>query len=263
MLSEFLSVGRVLPVTAACLFFAGCTADRYFMVERQDMDNLNNSLLEQQYILKSLDSHNRQSLETLLYKTDSNRDAILQAIEEKVQAPECPPVPDKNACDVAADAEARGRADRLRGKVVVGEKEQFLLMDPGLIYEARVDSGAETSSLDARNVTRFERDGQNWVRFDIPHPSGEGMVTLEREVSRRVRIISASAEDSERRVVVDLQFMIGNHQQEAEFTLTNRENLSHRVLIGRNILRDVMLIDVGKEFATTLPNTVLEDTGQP
>lgn len=242
MLSEFLSVGRVIPITAVCLFFAGCTADRYFM-------------LEQQYVLKSLDTYNRQSLETLLYRTDNNQEAILQAIEKKVQAPECPPVPEENACDVAAD--------RLQGKVVVGEKEQFLLMDPGLVYEARVDSGAKTSSLDARSITRFERDGQNWVRFDIPHPSGEGMVTLEREVSRRVRIISASAEDAERRVVVDLQFMIGNHQQEAEFTLTNRENLSHRVLIGRNILRDVMLIDVGKEFATELPDSVLEDASQP
>lgn len=263
MLSVFLSLGRVLPVIAVCLFLAGCTADRYFMVERQDIDNLNNSLLDQQYVLKSLDAHNRQSLETLRHQTDTNREAILQAIEEKVQPPECPPVPEKTACDVTADAPARGRADRLRGKVVVGEKEYFLLMDPGLVYEARVDSGAETSSLDARNITRFERDGQNWVRFDIPHPSGKGMVTLEREVSRRVRIISASAESAERRVVVDLQFMIGDHQQEAEFTLTNRENLSHRVLIGRNVLRDVMLIDVGREFTTNLPESVLEDASQP
>lgn len=263
MLSEFLSVGRVLPVTTVFFLFAGCTADRYFMVERQDIDNLNNSLLEQQYVLKALDSHNRESLETLLHKTDNNREIILQAIQEKVQAPECPPVPEKAACDVTPDPRSQGRADRLKGKLVVGEKEHFLLMDPGLVYEARVDSGAETSSLDARNITRFERDGQNWVRFDIPDPSGEGMLTLEREVSRRVRIISASAEDGQRRVVVDLQFMIGDHQQEAEFTLTNRESLSHRVLIGRNVLRDVMLVDVGREFATELPESVLEDARQP
>jgi hypothetical protein len=57
--------------------------------------------------------------------------------------------------------------------------------------------------------------------------------------------------------------MIGDHQQEAEFTLTNRENLSHRVLIGRNVLRDVMLIDVGREFTTNLPESVLEDASQP
>ena len=46
---------------------------------------------------------------------------------------------------------------------------------------------------------------------------------------------------------------LGDHQQVAEFTLADRTNLTHEVLIGRNILRDVMLIDVGKEYATDLP----------
>jgi hypothetical protein len=71
-----------------------------------------------------------------------------------------------------------------------------------------------------------------------------------------VKILQASAEDFERRVVVELQFVIGNHTQVAEFTLTDRSHLTHQVLIGRNVLRDVMLIDVGKEFATELPETM-------
>lgn len=131
--------------------------------------------------------------------------------------------------------------------------EKFYLAGPGLIYDARIDSGAETSSLDARNITRFERDGNNWVRFDVPVPNSEDMVTLEREISRRVRIIQSSTDESERRVVVELQFMIGNHRQQAEFTLTNREHLSHTVLVGRNILRDVMLIDVARSSPPNCP----------
>jgi len=58
--------------------------------------------------------------------------------------------------------------------------------------------------------------------------------------------------------VVELQFAIGDHQQVAEFTLADRTNLTYEVLIGRNVLRDVMLIDVGKEFATELPESYLE-----
>lgn len=146
--------------------------------------------------------------------------------------------------------------------MIVGEVEKFYLAGPGLVYNARIDSGAETSSMDARNITRFERDGNSWVRFDVPLPNTGDFVTIEREISRRVRIIQSSTDESERRVVVELQFMIGNHRQQAEFTLTNREHLSHTVLVGRNILRDVMLIDVGKEFATQLPESIpAEDNG--
>jgi hypothetical protein len=130
-----------------------------------------------------------------------------------------------------------------------------------LIYKARIDSGAETSSIDARNITRFERDGSNWVRFDVPVPGTDKFVTLEKEISRRVRVIQASADEAERRVVVELQFFIGDHRQVAEFTLADRTNLTYEVLIGRNILRDVMLVDVGKEYATELPESIRKSNG--
>ena len=107
---------------------------------------------------------------------------------------------------------------------------------------------------------RFERDGSNWVRFEVPVPGTKEAewVAMEKEISRRVKIIQSSADESERRVVVELQFAIGDHQQVAEFTLADRTNLTYEVLIGRNVLRDVMLIDVGKEFATELPESYLE-----
>jgi len=142
----------------------------------------------------------------------------------------------------------------------VGEVEKFFLAGPGHVYTARIDSGAETSSIHARNVQRFERDGSNWVRFEVPVPGTKEAewVAMEKEISRRVKIIQSSADESERRVVVELQFAIGDHQQVAEFTLADRTNLTYEVLIGRNVLRDVMLIDVGKEFATELPESYLE-----
>jgi len=45
----------------------------------------------------------------------------------------------------------------------------------------------------------------------------------------------------------------------AEFTLSDRSNLTYQALIGRNVLRDVMLIDVGKEYATELPESIRTD----
>lgn len=244
--SEF---GKLTVAAVALVLISGCTTDRYFMVEKRDLDALNSSVVNQGDHVISLENRTKENFQALTRLNEESTQNILQAITEQVEKPTCPPAPEQPVCKVDDD----GRADRLKGKVIVGEVEKFYLVGAELVYDARIDSGAETSSLDARNITRFERDGNNWVRFDVPVPDTDDVMTLEREVSRRVKIIQSSADESERRVVVELQFMIGNHRQQAEFTLTDRGHLSHRVLVGRNILRDVMLIDVGKEFATELP----------
>ncbi|MDX1553568.1 MAG: RimK/LysX family protein [Marinobacter sp.] len=230
------------------------------MVEREDLGALNSSIVNQSDHIISLENRTSDQFQELTRLNEESTQTILKTITEQVEKPACPPQPKAPVCTTNDDD---GRADRLKGKVIVGEVEKFYLAGPGLIYDARIDSGAETSSMDARNITRFERDGNNWVRFDVPMPgTDDEFVTVEREISRRVKIIQSSTDESERRVVVELQFMIGNHRQQAEFTLTNREHLSHSVLVGRNILRDVMLIDVGKEFATELPESVpAEDNG--
>jgi len=231
------------------------------MVPKQDLDALNTSVINQGEHVIRLENRTDEGFQALTRLNEESTRTILEAITEQVEKPACPPAPKQKACAAGdrSDSSKNGRADRLKGKVIVGELEKFYLAGPGLVYDARIDSGAETSSLDARNITRFERDGNNWVRFDVPVPGSDDLVTLEREISRRVKIIQSSTDESERRVVVELQFMIGNHRQQAEFTLTSREHLSHTVLVGRNILRDVMLIDVGKEFATELPDSLPAD----
>jgi hypothetical protein len=240
---------------------SGCTADRYFMVKKQDLGDIEASVKSQRATLVTIEENAATRHDELLDKNHEATQTLLEAIATQVEKPSCPPPEETAKCK--SSEEDKGRADRLKGKVVVGEVEKFYLAGPGLIYDARIDSGAETSSIYAKNVQQFERDGNNWVRFDVPEPGEDGednehWVTMEKEISRRVRIIQASTEDYERRAVVELQFAIGNHQQVAEFTLADRENLSYGVLIGRNILRDVMLIDVGKEFATQLPASYRE-----
>ncbi len=249
---------KLTAAAVLLLLISGCTTDRYFMVAKKDLEALNTSVVNQGDHVISLENRTNENFQALTRLNEESTKTILQTITEQVEKPECPPIPKTPVCKPSND----GRADRLKGKVVVGELEKFYLAGPGLVYDARIDSGAETSSLDARNITRFERDGNNWVRFDVPVPGSDNLVTMEREVSRRVKIIQSSTDEKERRVVVELQFMIGNHRQQAEFTLANRQHLTHTVLVGRNILRDVMLIDVGKEFATELPDTLpLESNG--
>lgn len=239
---------------AGTVLLTGCSADKYFMVPKSDLGELNSSVQSQRATLVTMEDNATVRHETILKQNEAVTQKVLNAIKTQVEKPSCPPVPTQKSCPTVD--KTQGQADRFKGKFVIGEVENFFLADPKLVYKARIDSGAETSSIGARNITRFERDGSNWVRFDVPVPDSEEYTTLEKEISRHVKVIQANTDEAERRVVVELQFTIGDHQQKAEFTLADRSNLTYQALIGRNILRDVMLIDVGKEHATQLPESI-------
>ncbi len=248
---------KALLTVGALIALAGCSSDRYFMVPKEDLGELSTSVQTQRATLVTMENNAQVRHEQLMVKQDATKDSIIEAIRTQVEKPSCPPMPAPTVCPKIDNSQ--GQAARLKGKLIVGEVENIYLADPELVFSARIDSGAETSSVDARNITRFERDGSNWVRFDIPVPESDKLITLEKEIVRRVRVTQAAADDPERRVVVELQFAIGNHEQVAEFTLTDRNDLEHQVLIGRNVLRDVMLIDVGREFATKLPDAIAKN----
>lgn len=132
-------------------------------------------------------------------------------------------------------------------KKVIGAVEDVLVRPPGIILPARIDTGAATSSLDARNLQRFERDGKPWVRFEVQMPESGQKAQLERPIVRQVRIVQAGRAEGERRPVVELQITLGGMVQTAQFTLSSRTHLEYPLLIGRNVLRDVMVVDVGRK----------------
>lgn len=135
-------------------------------------------------------------------------------------------------------------------KLVVGRRENVWIEALQMALPARIDTGAETASLDARNIERFERDGKGWVRFDILDPQDGELVHLEQEVTRTVRILQSSSDSPERRPVIEMGIVIGDIRQTAEFTLSDRSHLDFQVLIGRNILRDLMIVDVSQTDIT-------------
>src|SRR5690606_11410336 len=118
---------------------------------------------------------------------------------------------------------------------------------PGVSYKARIDTGATGTSVHATNIVRFERDGQNWVRFDMDNPGGEP-ITVEREVVRRVRVRQVDLDEYSRRLVVSMAMTIGSISQQVEFSLNDRSDMEYPVLIGRNFLRNTAIVDVGQEL---------------
>jgi hypothetical protein len=113
---------------------------------------------------------------------------------------------------------------------------------------ARVDSGAETSSLSASEVIEFERDGDDWVRFTFQHDSADESVDFELPIKRTVLIRQASSESLDRRVVVELDIRLGDELQTTEFTLTDRSRMTYPVLLGRAFLMDLYVVDVSRSY---------------
>ena len=151
-----------------------------------------------------------------------------------------------NTCPVV---DTRSNGTPCTDLTIIGQLEVIHLQPPGRNLVARVDTGANTSSLDARDIEMFESDGEDYVRFKLPKTIlADGQKQqYERPVSRFVRIIQAGKKD-ERRAVIELKIQLGTVERMAEFTLTNREHLTYRALIGRNILRDFFAVDVANKF---------------
>ena len=132
-------------------------------------------------------------------------------------------------------------------KMVVGELEYIWIDPPGVSLVGRIDTGTASNTLDATGIVEFERDGDNWVRFTLA-PTGKakkgtGKATatpIERKVVRTMK--------TSRRPVIRLRVRIGDVRDSYEFALNERADSKRPVLLGRNFLKDVALVDVGRQF---------------
>lgn len=133
------------------------------------------------------------------------------------------------------------------GKLVVGETEQVWLDIVNDSFAARIDTGATTSSLSAQDITVFERDGKPWVSFNMAHEGVDEKLQVETRLVRYVRIRQASADDIERRPVVELTMRLGRLAEKTEFTLTDRSQMTYSVLLGREFLKDIAVVDIARQ----------------
>ncbi|MFT5685978.1 MAG: putative deacylase [Myxococcota bacterium] len=144
-----------------------------------------------------------------------------------------------------------------KSQVAVGWREWVKLPDFGVDWlKAKVDTGARSSSLHAFGMEAFERDGVNWIRFAI-HPrqrTADGSITVEAEVVDS-RSVKSSSGVSEVRPVIRTTLCIGGIRKEIEVTLTRRDDMGFRMLIGRQALRGSFSVEPGRSFLTGEPPT--------
>ena len=115
--------------------------------------------------------------------------------------------------------------------------------------KAKLDTGARSSTVHAFDVEEFTEGGVDRVRFRIRpwQDSAEDIVETVCDVHDRRRIRSSSGH-AEHRVVVLLDVALAGRTVNAEVTLTNRDAMGFRMLIGRQALRQGFVVDPGRSF---------------
>lgn len=113
--------------------------------------------------------------------------------------------------------------------------------------EARIDTGAATTSIHAEDQQLVEKDGKRWVRFSLLDPDKGENVFIEKRLRRTVLIKKSDEEEPQRRYVVRLWLTLGDKRSLVDVTLTDREHMEYSLLIGRNLLVDNMIVDVSRK----------------
>jgi len=136
------------------------------------------------------------------------------------------------------------------GATLAGWREWVQLPEIGVPWiKAKLDTGARTSAIHAYKIKRFEKDGKAWVRFRVRpwQESTEDEVVVECAV-HDVRSIRSSSGHVQERYVVKMRVELLGRRVNAEVTLSNRDQMGFRMLIGRQALRRRFLVDAGSSF---------------
>lgn len=140
-------------------------------------------------------------------------------------------------------------------KEVIGWREWVQLPDLGVFEtKAKVDTGADSSSLHAFNVQRFEKDGEDYVRFEV-HPkqrSRKPTIQCEAPLAMDKKVKNPGGR-SELRPVIRTKIVVAGVELDALVNLTSRDEMGFRMLLGRRTVRSKFVIDPGRSYLGPRP----------
>ncbi|EJO95909.1 hypothetical protein A471_00930 [Ectopseudomonas mendocina DLHK] len=153
------------------------------------------------------------------------------------------------------------------GKSIYGLNEYIHIEELDVLVAAKLDTGAKTASLSARDIKRFKRNGETWVRFVLAVDDSHEH-TVERPLSRISKIKRRAGDfDPEEgktytaRPVIDLELCMGQTLRTIEVNLTDRSAFQYPLLIGSEALKDFeAMVDPSLKYAAGKPGCTNDAT---
>ncbi|SDX97700.1 ATP-dependent zinc protease family protein [Nitrosomonas halophila] len=127
---------------------------------------------------------------------------------------------------------------------------EFVRLEPwGLKTRARLDTGANTSSMSARDIHVFKKNGKRWAKFtfDFKTAKDERSIEIEQPLVRLVKIKQHSGPPQER-PVVSMDICLADEVRSVEFSLIDRRALNYPILLGRKALAGYALVDSANAY---------------
>ncbi|QYJ87749.1 ATP-dependent zinc protease [Shewanella mesophila] len=229
---------KIIAITLASALVGCATTDNVDKPAPIDAATLNASLSQQQSELVQLINTNQTTQSAALMALASQVDELAATVTNSKQQ-------ENRIIEVPVQCDPSPIGD----KFVLGEVENVYIDEIKSGFHSRIDTGAESSSLDAHNIILFERDGKQWVRFDVfTQGSDKPAQTFESKVERFVRIKQDSDESSDRRPVIHAHLQIGKYKAETDLNLVDRSHLEYQLLLGRKFMQDIAVVDVAQSF---------------
>ncbi len=142
-----------------------------------------------------------------------------------------------------------------------GRYEYIGVPEIGETLKAKMDTGALTASLSAKDIELFTRDGDDWVRFRLATKDADDKV-YEHKIARISKIKNRADEDEEgeasnvaKRPVIELDLCLGGIERKVEVNLADRSSFNYPLLIGARALRDFgAAVNPARRFTAGKPN---------
>jgi hypothetical protein len=140
--------------------------------------------------------------------------------------------------------------DTLQSKPILGWREWVTIPELNLEHiKAKIDTGAKSSALHAFAIEPYRKQNQRWVMFAIhPEQNNTDIVIECHAAVKDRRIVSDSGGHKQRRYVIETPLLLGPAIITAEITLTNRDSMLFRMLIGRTTLNERFMIDPSASY---------------
>ena len=141
---------------------------------------------------------------------------------------------------------------------LLGWREWISLPDLNIdLIKAKIDTGARSSALHAFAIDPYRKGGESWIMFAI-HPKqrhSDFIIECHAPIKDR-RLVSDSGGHKQRRYVIETRLILGQSIITAEMTLTNRDSMLFRMLIGRTTMNNRFIIDPNASYLQGKPATL-------